>query len=424
MYGTAGHATNIGVKVGSGSRTNGISGPLVKGNTIDQWHIALQSYGVAVRQTANYFEGNNSVLMGGNYAISNITQAAQAVVTSSAPQATNPFAIENFAISGITNAASAVVTLSSPAAVNPVSVNGVLSFSGVGGMVQINGLAGTVTAIGGVSGAWTATVNINSGAFGAYTAGGTAASGAIGNAVNFSGVGGMVEINGLQGVISAIGGIPGAWLVTVNINSTAFTAYGAGGTVATAQNFNWVRGLGMANIQNCSVNDIVVDGTVNFPTNGIDGCMFVGPGTCYFDTAVLNGNVGFKEYGRTQKLGDWVDFAATLSASGAMTWGGGAAPTLRYSINGHTMTIAYVLTGTAVGGVVGTELRIALPTGFAVAKQMQQTNILTNNAVSAFGFASVDPGQAYIRLFRDSTGATNWTAGATNVSGEITFAIN
>ncbi len=73
------------------------------------------------------------------------------------------------AISGISQAASAVVTLSSPAGTNPVPVGAQLTFGGVTGMTQINGLQGTVSAIGGVSGAWTATVNINSSAFSAYT---------------------------------------------------------------------------------------------------------------------------------------------------------------------------------------------------------------------------------------------------------------
>ena len=50
-------------------------------------------------------------------------------------------------------------------------VGDVLAFSGVEGMTQINGLTGTVTAIA----ATTVTVNINSSAFSAYTSGGTAA---------------------------------------------------------------------------------------------------------------------------------------------------------------------------------------------------------------------------------------------------------
>lgn len=77
-------------------------------------------------------------------------------------------------ISGITQAASAVVTVSTVSGSNPFAIGNTIGFSGVGGMTQINGLTGTVTAIGGASGAWTATININSNAFSAYTSGGTA----------------------------------------------------------------------------------------------------------------------------------------------------------------------------------------------------------------------------------------------------------
>jgi len=80
-----------------------------------------------------------------------------------------------YSISGITQAASAVVTLNSVAVSNPVVVGAQLNFSGAAGMTQINGLRGTVSAIGGSTGAWTATTNINSSGFSAYTSGGVVA---------------------------------------------------------------------------------------------------------------------------------------------------------------------------------------------------------------------------------------------------------
>lgn len=75
-------------------------------------------------------------------------------------------------ISAITIAGSAVITVTTISAANPFAVNDSVQVSGVLGMTQINGLSGLVTAIGGVSGAWTATVNINSSAFSVYTGGG------------------------------------------------------------------------------------------------------------------------------------------------------------------------------------------------------------------------------------------------------------
>lgn len=51
----------------------------------------------------------------------------------------------------------------------------------------------------------------------------------VGESVYISGVVGMTQINGLRGMITAITGTT----ITVNINSTAFTAYTSGGTTNT-----------------------------------------------------------------------------------------------------------------------------------------------------------------------------------------------
>lgn len=79
-----------------------------------------------------------------------------------------------YVITGITQAASAVVTVSTVSAANPFAVGSKITFATVLGMTQINGLQGTASAVGGVSGAWTATVNINSSGFGAYSSAGIA----------------------------------------------------------------------------------------------------------------------------------------------------------------------------------------------------------------------------------------------------------
>jgi hypothetical protein len=79
-------------------------------------------------------------------------------------------------ITGITAAAAAVVTLSTGGSTNPFAVGNTIAFASVGGMTQINAQVGTVTAIGGVTTAWTVTTNINSSAFTAWSSGGTAAS--------------------------------------------------------------------------------------------------------------------------------------------------------------------------------------------------------------------------------------------------------
>lgn len=72
---------------------------------------------------------------------------------------------KTFAIAAITQAASAVVTIGAHTLLVGESVH----FSSVAGMTQINGLRGTITAVGGT----TITVGIDSSAFSAYTSGGS-----------------------------------------------------------------------------------------------------------------------------------------------------------------------------------------------------------------------------------------------------------
>jgi parallel beta-helix repeat protein len=78
-----------------------------------------------------------------------------------------------YTVTGITQAGSAVVTINTVSASNPVQIGQGVYIQGVVGMTQMNlQQVSTVTAIGGVSGAWTATININSSAFTAYASGG------------------------------------------------------------------------------------------------------------------------------------------------------------------------------------------------------------------------------------------------------------
>lgn len=75
-------------------------------------------------------------------------------------------------VSGITNAVNAVITINDSCGVNPFSAGMTVSLAGVGGMTQVNGLEPAVSAAGGIEGAWTITVPVDSTAFGAYTSGG------------------------------------------------------------------------------------------------------------------------------------------------------------------------------------------------------------------------------------------------------------
>lgn len=78
-------------------------------------------------------------------------------------------------ISGISVAASAVITLNTvtPGAIHPFLAGSSIVVEGITvGMTQINGVIGQIQSIGGSQGAWTVTTNINSAAFTTWSAGG------------------------------------------------------------------------------------------------------------------------------------------------------------------------------------------------------------------------------------------------------------
>lgn len=85
------------------------------------------------------------------------------------------FFSQTYAVTAVTKAASAVFTINTVSATNPFFVGCPVTAKSLGGMVEMNDQTGIVSAIGGVSGAWTFTLPINSTAFTNYTAGGNVA---------------------------------------------------------------------------------------------------------------------------------------------------------------------------------------------------------------------------------------------------------
>lgn len=160
---------------------------------------------------------------------------------------------------------------------NPASIGDTVMFEQVGGMTQINGLTGTVTAIGGSDPVWTASVNIDTTAFSPFSVhtvtnvarGGTGDAGApaLGyttitvstggvsnpftaggsNWLNLQSIGGTTQLNSIgagvnnagvpsnTGFITAIGGVSGAWTATIDVNSSTYGAYTVGGTATTGR---------------------------------------------------------------------------------------------------------------------------------------------------------------------------------------------
>jgi hypothetical protein len=127
--------------------------------------------------------------------------------------------------------------VSTVSAANPFAVGQTVQFTGVLGMTQINNQTGTISAIGGSSGAWTFTANINSSAYTAYASGGTAIDTTYWTP--FQGAGGRVRLGA------------GAFYISATVNFQNYcTLTGMGNwTLLKAQN-GWAGGSNMINSTN------------------------------------------------------------------------------------------------------------------------------------------------------------------------------
>jgi len=137
---------------------------------------------------------------------------------------------------------------------------------------------------------------------------------------------------------------------------------------------------------------------------------------------------GLFELNRSVAAGYWtpVAFSAgNFTASGAMTWtvGSGDQVTYAYTLLGKTMTIAFALNTTTVGGTPDTELRIAVPGGFTINRDMFNPIWTIDNGVEGTGLVWAASGTTVLRCYRP--GRTNWAAAtdATYVWGEIEFEV-
>lgn len=115
--------------------------------------------------------------------------------------------------------------------------------------------------------------------------------------------------------------------------------------------------------------------------------------------------------------------AGNFTANGSMTWtvASGDQATFAYLKSGRTMTVAFVINTSTVGGTLNTQLLIAIPGGFTAAKAMfNACNIIDNN-VSSIGYCFVTASGTTIGIARGD--ASNWSASTdlTYVRGQITF---
>jgi hypothetical protein len=128
-------------------------------------------------------------------------------------------------------------------------------------------------------------------------------------------------------------------------------------------------------------------------------------------------------------LGVWVPVAfsaASFTGNGAMTWTltSGDQLTYGYTLIDKTMTVAFVLATTTVGGTPNTLLQLAIPGGYVAAKDTWNgLGLVIDAGVGVAGGCGVAPGGTVIQMRRYD--GANWTAGVdtTYVYGEISFEI-
>lgn len=160
---------------------------IIQGNNFNQHSVPLRLAGVTgLRTVGNSYEtslqtGNGNVIFIHTTSSGNVVGPCQGVKIEAdgfygdiASGSLLSFSGSANSITGITKSTSAVVTVSTGGSVNPFAVNAPLYITAVSGMTQINGKVANISAIGGVSGAWTATLNLDSSGYSAYTSGGQA----------------------------------------------------------------------------------------------------------------------------------------------------------------------------------------------------------------------------------------------------------
>lgn len=133
--------------------------------------------------------------------------------------------------------------------------------------------------------------------------------------------------------------------------------------------------------------------------------------------------------GFTQAGAVWVSVpfsAGNFTANGAMTWtvGAGDVTTLKYTVTGKVMTVAFSLITTTIGGTPDAELRLAMPGGYLPANRMTHTYFLNDNGSRVVGWVdTVGAGNTYLSLKRLDGGNYSAATDATALFGQITFEI-
>ena len=136
------------------------------------------------------------------------------------------------------------------------------------------------------------------------------------------------------------------------------------------------------------------------------------------------------ERNRSTPMGEWVSPAynsSNFTATGLMTWtvDSGDISTYAYTLVGKTLTVAFVIDSSSVGGTLSTTLNVKIPGGYTSAKYVYAIGRASDNGTAAASLCRTVPASSYIDFFKDTAGAANWSASTNNTSAAclITFEI-
>jgi hypothetical protein len=225
------------------------------------------------------------------------------------------------------------------------------------------------------------------------------------------------------------------WTSGIYGNGSAYLKQSVNDFAVCTRPWTWLkRQGGYGNEGNQSFGDSLVGlaGTPYYSTVEADQNIVVGFGGYFFPGQAVQSTRGFQEGSgpgtglRPFNMGYIVTQpfnAADFTGFGAMTWtvGAGNVTTFRWAVVGKMMTVWLNIGGSTVGGAVNVALLIAIPGGFQAAASVGNSVPIQNNgAFTSAGFVDVVSGGSVIRVFRDATTATNWTASA-NTGMNLTF---
>jgi hypothetical protein len=191
--------------------------------------------------------------------------------------------------------------------------------------------------------------------------------------------------------------------------------------------FEWSTSVN-AVLHNQSFGDTFLGiGTPIYPRTDAAVCQVYGILDAFTAGQALTATRGFNEL-RAFNLGYFTTptfSAGNFTASGAMTWTvvGGGVTTYAYTVVGKMMTVIFAISGT-VAGTPNTALQIAIPGGFTSAQFALNSCSALSGGTWKASACQVTAAGTVIQIFTDPAGATNWTAGAVNVSGQISFPVN